>query len=92
MTKEQINRLRDLAGKATQGQWRCHEDNSRVITSSLDPHMSLLGVDKDGQAIVFEQNDANFISAANPAAIIYLLDILDYAEKTLNHVLTKNSQ
>lgn len=75
-----LNKLRELAEVATQGPWYCDE---------CDP--------ADGHALAWigkwfietahrmpyadQQADASFIAAANPAAIIALLDRLEAAER-----------
>ncbi|WP_034639947.1 ead/Ea22-like family protein [Chitinilyticum aquatile] len=69
MTPEQINELRELAQRATQGVWR------------WDGDFVALPRPLDAPAIICEpyhrELDGQYIAAANPQAILALLDELD---------------
>lgn len=69
--------LREAAEKATKGQWVVEFDDEIYSTD---------GVNNEQIAMVFSENearDAAFIAAANPAAVLALLDELEAAEKRI---------
>lgn len=69
--------LREAAEKATKGQWAVEFDDEIYSTD---------GVNHEQIAMVFSENesrDAAFIAAANPAAVLALLDELEAAEKRI---------
>lgn len=69
--------LRDLASRASRNPWEWHTSNSfRRMPGIIDPI-----VHSDGQAdIGIHYHDMDWIAAANPAAILSLLDRLERAE------------
>ena len=63
----------------TPGTWSTHEDVPRAIVADADPHMSLLGLDVDGCAIVYKPADAAGLVAlrnatADLAALLALVE------------------
>lgn len=65
--KQILDEIEERANKATAGPWSCDKDEPRVLTFN-DPEyskpMSLLGLNNEGMAIVFEEADAAFLLAA----------------------------
>lgn len=78
-TKEKRDHLRALLAKSTTLPWlqATHVGEPRAIVSARNPGMSLFGLDKDGMAIVYEEDDADLIAAAVNA----LTDLLDDVER-----------
>ncbi len=79
-----INELRRLAQAATPGGWYVERGNyvygcKEVTDGEEEWHPVIACTDDDEVSINFEGN-ANFIAAANPAAISELLDRLEEAE------------
>lgn len=82
-----INELRRLTQAATPGPWKMlpvgdRRQNFAVADSEF---LSILTVTDEGGATfgtVYDDADAKFIAAANPAAINELLDRLEAAEKS----------
>lgn len=75
--------LREAAEKATKGQWVVEFDDEIYSTD---------GVNNEQIAMVFSENearDAAFIAAANPAAVLALLDELEAAEKRIAELEAK---
>lgn len=69
--------LREAAEKATKGQWVVEFDDEIYSTD---------GVNNEQIAMVFSENearDAAFIAAANPAAVLALLDELEAKDSTI---------
>lgn len=69
-------KLRELASKATPGPWRTEQANSYkrwLVIGSMSSH-------------VMYPHDAAFIAAANPAAVLALLDRLEAAERVCEAV------
>ena len=66
-TRPDLDALEAAEAKATPGDWHTHEDSDRTIVSDVAPNLSLLGLDIDGTAIVFEQADAALICMARNA-------------------------
>ncbi|WP_163334702.1 ead/Ea22-like family protein [Enterobacter hormaechei] len=69
--------LREAAEKATKGQWVVEFDDEIYSTD---------GVNNEQIAMVFSENearDAAFIAAANPAAVLALLDELEAKDKRI---------
>jgi len=61
LTTEDIGEGQRLHEAATPGPWSAHEDCELVIVSDTDPNMSLLGLDKDDTAIIYESADQALI-------------------------------
>ncbi|EPB4989598.1 ead/Ea22-like family protein [Enterobacter hormaechei] len=77
--------LREAAEKATKGQWVVEFDDEIYSTD---------GVNNEQIAMVFSENearDAAFIVAANPAAVLALLDELEAAEKRISELESDNA-
>ncbi|MCE1386682.1 ead/Ea22-like family protein [Enterobacter hormaechei] len=77
--------LREAAEKATKGQWVVEFDDEIYSTD---------GVNNEQIAMVFSENearDAAFIAAANPAAVLALLDELEAAEKRISELESDNA-
>lgn len=68
-----IEKLRELAEKATKGPWKTHLVDSRCVYADAEHIAST--VDSDDSSLR-EENDAAYIAAANPSAVIELLDEL----------------
>lgn len=75
MTNKQ--ELREAAERATPGKWRRASTRFNGITATP----LSLGGEEVMLAGASEKRDAEFISAANPAAVLALLDELEAAEK-----------
>lgn len=87
-----INELRRLTQKATPGPWKIlpigHGSQKFAVADS--EFLSILTVTDEGEATfgtVYDDADAKFIAAANPAAISELLDRLEAAEQTAQDYL-----
>ena len=81
-----INELRRLAQAATPGPWKMLPvgDGRQKFAVANSEFLSILTVTDEGGATfgtVYDDADARFIAAANPAAINELLDRLEAAEK-----------
>jgi len=81
-----INELRQLAQEATPGPWKMLPvgDGRQKFAVADSEFLSILTVTDEGGATfgtVYDDADAKFIAAANPAAITALLDRLEAAEK-----------
>lgn len=77
MSEINYQALREAAEKATKGRWAVEFDDEIYSTD---------GVNHEQIAMVFSENearDAAFISAANPATVLALLDELEAAEKRI---------
>lgn len=75
-----VNKLRELAQKATPGPWRVGTpppNGEQTIGTRLG---LMVAVATTGAGVSSESN-ADFIAAANPAAILDLIDRLEAAEK-----------
>ncbi|MDV1156786.1 ead/Ea22-like family protein [Citrobacter freundii] len=78
--------LREAAEKATKGQWAVEFDDEIYSTD---------GVNHEQIAMVFSENearDAAFIAAANPTAVLALLDELKAAEKRIAELSASHSK
>ncbi|MDV2046278.1 ead/Ea22-like family protein [Citrobacter freundii] len=78
--------LREAAEKATKGQWAVEFDDEIYSTD---------GVNHEQIAMVFSENearDAAFIAAANPTAVLALLDELEAAEKRIAELSASHSK
>ena len=80
------NELRRLAQKATPGPWKMLPvgDGRQKFAVADSEFLSILTVTDEGGGTfgtVYDDDDARFIAAANPAAISELLDSLEAAEK-----------
>ncbi|MCM7422321.1 ead/Ea22-like family protein [Enterobacter hormaechei] len=72
--------LREAADKATKGQWAVEFDDEIYSTD---------GVNHEQIAMVFSENEASdsaFISAANPASVLALLDELEAKDNRINRL------
>ena len=83
-----INELRRLAQAATPGPWKMLPvgDGRQKFAVADSEFLSILTVTDEGGATfgtVYDDDDARFIAAANPAAISELLDRLEAAEKAV---------
>lgn len=79
-----IQELRELAQKATQGNWESSNDGFVSMRRMRNDVRYVVGIAQcDHRA-----EDADFIAAANPAAILELLDRLEAAE-TEQHRLSE---
>ena len=81
-----INELRRRAQAATPGPWKMLPvgDGRQKFAVADSEFLSILTVTDEGGATfgtVYDDDDARFIAAANPAAISELLDRLEEAEK-----------
>ena len=81
-----INELRRLAQAATPGPWKMLPvgDGRQKFAVADSEFLSILTVTDEGGATfgtVYDDDDARFIAAANPATISELLDRLEAAEK-----------
>ena len=77
MSKIDYQALREAAEKATKGKWAVEFDDEIYSTD---------GINHEQIAMVFSENesrDAEFIAAANPAAVLALLDELEAAKKRI---------
>lgn len=86
MTREELDRLRALASKATPGEWEWSD--SRLIVRHGDQvthfvlyptHEYETGCDIEGSI-----DDLDYIAAANPSTITALLDHIDRLEREVN--------
>ena len=78
MDREQINRLKELAQKATQGPWdtgASRHDPSWVVCRETGFQIA------DCQIRVNGYNNAAFISAANPAVVLALVERIERLEE-----------
>ena len=83
-----INKLRQLAQAATPGPWKMLPvgDGRQKFAVADSEFLSILTVTDEGGATfgtVYDDDDARFIAAANPAAITELIDRLEAAEKEI---------
>jgi len=80
-------KLRELAQNATPGPWEwCHWDNDsfEIVSGGFDSDGRVIGStvvqpdasDEEGYGGVKRREDADYISAANPATVLALLDEL----------------
>ena len=81
-----INELRRLAQAATPGPWKMLPvgDGRQKFAVADSEFLSILTVTDEGGATfgtVYDDADAKFIAAANPAAISELIDRIETAEK-----------
>ena len=82
-----IKELRRLAQAATPGPWKMLPvgDGRQKFAVANSEFLSILTVTDEGGATfgtVYDDADARFIAAANPATVIELLDRLEAAEKS----------
>ena len=89
-----IKVLRRLAQAATPGPWKMLPvgDGRQKFTVVNSEFLSILTVTDEGGATfgtVYDDADARFIAAANPAAISELLDRLEVMEKERDELRTK---
>ena len=89
-----IKVLRRLAQAATPGPWKMLPvgDGRQKFTVANSEFLSILTVTDEGGATfgtVYDDADARFIAAANPAAISELLDRLEVMEKERDELRTK---
>ena len=86
MTDVDTERLRELAEKATPGEWHASEilgePGARVVTVG---DYSLIATDPQGYP-VWSERDAAYVAAANPQTILALLDRLAAAEALLRDI------
>lgn len=78
--------LREVAEKATKGQWAVEFDDEIYSTD---------GVNYEQIAMVFSENearDAAFIAAANPATVLALLDELESKDKSISFLKDQLAQ
>lgn len=83
-----LSELLSLAKKATGGTWVVSGNFSgeiKAVKPSPDAFDWIIGYMQVSNCPNYEQ-DANFIAAANPDAIINLVERLQEAEKTLNEI------
>lgn len=83
-----INELRRLAQEATPGPWKMLPvgDGRQKFAVADSEFLSILTVTDEGGATfgtVYDDADAEFIAAANPASISELLDRVEAAEKEI---------
>lgn len=77
LTRERLDEIRARLQAASPGPWRAHEEENRVpVCPTVDPDLSLLGIDVDGTAVVYSQADADLIIHA-PADLADLLAEVD---------------
>lgn len=71
MTPDWLKQLREKAEAATLAPWGCddHPAHDNVNDSEGDPVLYAVGLEEDKR----------FIAAANPAVVLWLLDMLDEA-------------
>lgn len=85
-------KLRELAQNATPGPWEwCGWDNDsfEIVSGGFDSEGRVIGStvvqpdasDEEGYGGVKRREDADYISAANPATVLALLDKLDGTER-----------
>ena len=82
LTKGEVGRLRMLQQRATQGTWKLEKDGSdyaRALSTVENPRDSLLGLDKDGMAVVWSPHDAALIVEV----VNSLSKLLDAAERSV---------
>ena len=72
-------KLRELAEAATQGEWEAGAMSLGVYTPATNKPIAVL-YDSGGDDFENQKANAGYIAAANPAAIIALLDRLEVAE------------
>ena len=89
-----IEELRRLAQAATPGPWKMVPvgDGRQKFAVADSEFLSILTVMDEGGATfgtVYDDDDARFIAAANPAAIFELLDRLEAAEKERDALRSK---
>lgn len=73
LSEQRLSEIRARLKAATPGPWAEHDEVPRVpVSLSVDPNMSLLGLDLDGYARMDSQEDAEFIIHA-PTDIADLL-------------------
>lgn len=92
-----INKLRRLAQAATPGPWKMLliGDGRQKFAVADSEFLSILTVTDEGGATfgtMYDDADAKFITAANPAAITELLDRLEAAEKERDALRAKIEQ
>jgi hypothetical protein len=69
LLEERARELAAVVAEATPGSWlQPLEDEQRAIVSSRDPDASLLGLDRDGMAIFYREEDATFVVVARSSA------------------------
>lgn len=87
--------LRRLAMNATQGPWEwcCWDNDSfEIVSGGFDSEGRVIGStvvqpdasDEEGYGGVKRREDADYISAANPATVLALLDEMDNNRKAMN--------
>lgn len=88
LTPEARARLRELAGKATPGPWeaeihgRACECLGRVVVGDgSGPEPDICYLAERGLLPREEPHNGHFIAAANPAAVLAMLDALDATEQ-----------
>jgi predicted component of type VI protein secretion system len=79
----ELNKLKDLAGRATKGPWM-----TCATTADNGEYTGLEVLTHDGGALITEEthpsdDDARFIAAANPRAVMELIALAEKAEQAL---------
>lgn len=82
--KSLTTKLRELASKATPGQWAAYNNLSQIDS---DNGLTVLEMDdNDGISLSVSEADFNHMAAANPENILRLLDALEEVEKALEEI------
>lgn len=83
MTRLDLDAGEALCAAMTPGEWIGHDDEPRALVCSDNPDMSLLGLDKDGTAIVWRVEDAAGLAwlATHRDALIRLARVGQAAEE-----------
>lgn len=94
MTREELDRLRELASKATPGPWENSRgfvrtkqgipgngNEYRAENFTIKTGCSWVAECRNGEAFYNPDGNANFIAAANPSVITALLDHIDSLER-----------
>lgn len=90
ITEEQIAGLRKIFAKGTQGWWAQHEDYPRVLVTREAPFDSILGLDLEGTAIVYELEDLmKIVTAVN--TLPALLSEIEELNRDIKFLKTRTS-
>lgn len=82
LSEQRLSEIRARLKAATPGPWAEHDEVPRVpVSLSIDPDMSLLGLDRDGYAHVESREDAEFIINAP----VDIADLLAEVERLRAH-------
>jgi len=80
-----LEQFKKDAKLATSGEWFVSEAVSKAIESTSVPGMNLLGLDREGYAIVMNKNDAAHIANACPKNLLLLLQYIEDLEQVAKY-------